>query len=63
MAYLARMTTGVTRAATSISFESAQAGETGYIEIAYPFMIEIDPMNVKSNGDIFLWDFTEQTMP
>lgn len=35
------------------------SGTAMWLEYAYPFMLELDPMNITSNGDVFFWDFEE----
>ena len=38
--------------------ETPQNGNV-WNEIVYPFLTEIDPMNINTGGDLHFWDFTE----
>ena len=48
--------------ADTVSFglrtETPQNGNV-WNEIVYPFLTEIDPMNINTGGDLHFWDFTE----
>lgn len=56
--YVARMTSSVAKLKPYVTVE-AYSGTDHWYEFAYPFLIEIDPMNMNDEGDIFFWDFTE----
>ena len=35
-------------------------GETLWFDVAYPFLTEVDPMNINSDGTVFFWNFSER---
>lgn len=57
-ARLAQMTEGVTQVNPEIRTE-VYAGQDIWHEMLFPFLTEIDPMNLTSGGDAHFWDFTE----
>lgn len=36
------------------------AEETLWFDVAYPFMTEVDPMNINKDGTVFFWNFSER---
>ena len=56
--YVARMTSSVLTIKPQVVVETLVSTDHWY-EFVYPFFIEMDPMNMNSEGDIFFWDFTE----
>lgn len=36
------------------------AGETLWFDVAYPFLTEVDPMNINADGTAFFWNFSER---
>ncbi len=57
-ARLAQMTEGVTEVNPEIRTE-VYGGQDIWHEMLFPFLTEIDPMNLTSGGDAHFWDFTE----
>lgn len=57
-ARLAQMTEGVTRVNPEIRTE-VYANQDIWHEMLFPFLTEIDPMNLTAGGDAHFWDFTE----
>ena len=56
--YVARMTSSVLTIKPQVVVETLVNTDHWY-EFVYPFFIEMDPMNMNDEGDIFFWDFTE----
>lgn len=56
--YVCGMTTSTTHIKPTIRIEQYQ-GTDLWAEFMYPFIIEIDPMNITDEGNIFFWDFSE----
>jgi hypothetical protein len=52
------MTSSTTHIRPTIRIEQYQ-GTDLWAEFMYPFIIEIDPMNITDEGNIFFWDFSE----
>jgi len=57
---VAKMTSGTSYIKPNVRVEQ-YAGTTIWAEFAYPFMLEIDPMNIREGGDVWFWDFDENT--
>lgn len=62
MAYLARMNSAVAKLQLELSFQ-LHTGVDINARVAYPFMLEVDPMNFTEDGRIFFWDFLERNVP
>ena len=30
-----------------------------WVEFVHPFIVEMDPMNINDEGNVYFWDFTE----
>ena len=56
--YVCGMTTATKSIWPEIRVEQ-YSGTDLWSEFMYPFLIEIDPMNIDDNGDVWFWDFTE----
>ena len=56
------MPTTAAKIQTELSFE-IQTGVSINSRIAFPFMVEIDPMNLAQDGRVFFWDFYQQNTP
>jgi hypothetical protein len=56
--YVCGMTTATTSVRPEVRVEQ-YSGTDLWAEFMYPFLIEIDPMNIDDNGDVWFWDFTE----
>ena len=54
------MTAGTAFIRPEIRIEQYRA-TTLWVEFAYPFMLEIDPMNIRDGGHLWFWDFDENT--
>ena len=59
---VARMPTTAAKIQTELSFE-IQTGVSINSRVAFPFMVEIDPMNLAQDGRVFFWDFYQQNTP
>jgi hypothetical protein len=57
-ARIAQMTEGVNRVNPAIRTEVYQ-NQSIWHEALFPFLTEIDPMNLTAGGDAHFWDFTE----
>ena len=55
---VARMTSSVHSILPRIKTE-LYSGTGIWLEMAFPFVTEIDPMNITDGGDAFFWDFQE----
>lgn len=62
MAYLARMNSAVAKIQLELSFQLHTSVPIN-ARVAYPFMLEVDPMNFTEDGRIFFWDFLERNVP
>ena len=56
--YVAGMQNTTTSIRPIIRVEQYQSTDL-WCEFAYPFVIEIDPMNINDEGNIYFWDFQE----
>ena len=56
--YVAGMQSSTTSIRPLIRVEQYQSTDL-WCEFVYPFVIEIDPMNINDEGNIYFWDFTE----
>ena len=59
-ARVAKMTAGTAFIRPSVRIEQYR-DTTLWAEFAYPFMLEIDPMNIRDGGHLWFWDFDENT--
>lgn len=59
-ARVAKMTSGTAFVRPNIRVEQYSTS-TLWMEFAYPFMLEIDPMNIRDGGHLWFWDFDENT--
>lgn len=56
--YVAGMQSSTTKIRPIIRVEQYQSTDL-WCEFVYPFVIEIDPMNINDEGNIYFWDFQE----
>jgi hypothetical protein len=56
--YVAGMQNTTTKISPIVRVEQYQSTDL-WCEFAYPFVIEIDPMNINDEGNIYFWDFQE----
>jgi len=56
--YVCGMPNGATKIRPNIRVEQYQ-GTDLWAEFMYPFVVEIDPMNITDEGNIYFWDFSE----
>lgn len=56
--YVAGMQNTTTKISPIIRVEQYQSTDL-WCEFVYPFVIEIDPMNINDEGNIYFWDFQE----
>lgn len=56
--YVAGMQNTTTSIRPIIRVEQYQSTDL-WCEFAYPFVVEIDPMNINDEGNIYFWDFQE----
>lgn len=62
MAYLARMNSAVAKIQLELSFQLHTSVPIN-ARVAYPFMLEVDPMNFTEDGRAFFWEFIERQVP
>ena len=56
--YVSGMQSSTTSIRPIVRVEQYQSTDL-WCEFVYPFVIEIDPMNINDEGNIYFWDFTE----
>ena len=56
--YVCGMTSSTTGIRPELRIEQYNS-TTLWSEFMYPFLIEIDPLNIDDQGDVWFWDFTE----
>ena len=56
--YVSGMQNSTTSIRPIVRVEQYQSTDL-WCEFVYPFVIEIDPMNINDEGNIYFWDFTE----
>ena len=60
--YVAGMQNTTTIISPRVRVEQYQSTDL-WCEFAYPFVVEIDPMNINDEGNIYFWDFQENLLP
>ena len=56
--YVCGMPSNTTKIYPTIRIEQYSSTDL-WAEFMYPYIIEIDPMNINDKGNIYFWDFTE----
>lgn len=56
--YVCGMPSGTAKIRPTIRVEQYQSTDL-WAEFMYPFVVEIDPMNITDKGNIYFWDFSE----
>lgn len=56
--YVCGMTTNTAKLYPIVRVEQHQSTDL-WVEFVHPFIVEIDPMNINDEGNVYFWDFTE----